>query len=688
MGILQKWGIGAELTFDDGRARVAMGRSLQAVRSLRQGLQSIAGAASQAFGGLGQAGLAVAPVAAGAGLLLRRSVQLASTFEDQRTVMRLMVGDVGRADSLLASLVQRAATTPFSQGDLIEGSKRLLRLTGDNTDRNLELMDVMMTMAALNPTKNVVDATEALLDATSGGGFERLKEFGVTLRASDFEMQAGDAGFAEAVTTSLMDALQRQTRGADVVGALGQTFRGRMSSLVDAIDNTLRPLGDRINARLGPALEGLIGQIDGARDKFVQAIDRIMTKGDELWARFGAPVVTRLGAAWTSLGTEGQVALLALATGAGAAAAGLASMAPVLGVVGFAVSGIASAVSAVAGIGLSAELLPVIAIAAAAAVAIGLLGAALVDGFALPGESAMQTMSRVLGEFVAGAQALWTDVGPGLMEFASGFMEAFGGDAGLAISELGDQLYALMASLGEFMAVLTPDGSVTTPWRMLGLIIGHVVGGALQFLGEMMEFVIALFDVGRAMVEPLLAAIIALSIGLGGLADGSLSFGEAFTWVIRGLSGLVLGFFQAMGQSFLGVGELFLRAVATIVRAVPGLGGLLGLEGSFGADAIGELRRSMSRQLTEATLGTELASLGRDQAAADPAPVFVDAPITTHVAVDTSVRVDSGEIARAGGGAAVRDSERGIGAPLAAPARGRILRRGLEVRRLTPTEVQ
>lgn len=688
-GILQRWGLGAELTFEDGRARVAMGRSLQAVRSLRQGLQGLSGAASQAFGGLGQAGLALAPVAAGAGLLLRRSVQLASTFEDQQTVMRLMVGDVAKADALMASLVQTAAETPFQQGDLIEGSKRLLRLTGDNIDRNKELLDLAMQMAAVNPTKSITDAVEAILDATSGGGFERWVEFGPRIKMSDIGAEAGTAAFADEVVSTMQAAMDRQTRGADVVGALGKTFKGRMSSLVDAIDNTLRPLGDRINARIGPAFEGLIEFVDGSRDKIVQAIDRIVAKGDDLWTRFGAPAVRRLRGLWDALGGEGQVALLTLAGGAAAALTAMAALAPVLGVVGFAVSGIASAVSAVAGVGLSAELLPAIAVVAAATVALGMLGAAFVSGFAEPGESSLQTVTRLLSDFAGWARALWVDLGPGLKEFGQGFVEAFGGDASLAIRELGTQLRGLGGSLMEFLAVLAPDAADIGGWRMLGRVIGHLVGGGLLGIGEVLKTVISLLDIGRSMVEPMIAAIIALAIGFGGLYDGSMSFGDSLTYVIRGISGLVLGVFQLFGSAFIGVAELFLRAVSLMVRAVPGLGPLLGLEGSFGADGLAEMRRSMSRSLTEATLGTDLAALTRDRATTAAAAQPDDAldPTTGRMIVQTSVQVDSQEVARASGSAAVRASERGIGPPLAAPTRGRVLRGGLEVQRLSPSEV-
>lgn len=688
-GLLQKWGLGAELEFRDGRARVAMGRTLEAVRSLRSGLVGLSQQASQAFGGLGQAGLAIAPIAAGAGLLLRRATQLASTFEQQQQVMRLLVGDVGQADALLASLVQRASTTPFAQGDLIEGSKRLLRLTGQNVDQNLELMDLMMTMAALNPTKNVTDAVEALLDATSGGGFERLKEFGVTLRAADFQMQAGEAGFAEAVTGALMDAIQRQTRGADVVGALGQTFSGRMSSLVDAVDNALRPLGERINARLGPAIEQVIAFLDGSRDKFVQAVDAVIAKGDELWTRFGRPFVRRVRAAWEALGTEGQVALLTAGAGVAALVTALAPLASALGVVGFAVSGIASAVSAVASVGLSAELLPLAAVAVVVAAAVGMLAAALISGFAQPGESAMQTVTRVLAGFVEQGRALWTEFGPGLSDLAVGFAEAFGGDVSRMVRELGVQLYALIGSAMEFIAVLAPDQAAVSYWRTLGRVIGHIAAGPFVLLGEALKFVVAVLDIGRSMMEPFLAAVIALAVGFGSLVDGSMTFGQAFTFVMQGLAGVIVGFFNIFASAFLGVAELIMRAVSVLIAAYPGLSALLGIEGSFGADAIAQLRRSLSRQLTEATLGVDLAAGRRDAAAADAAaaPVVVDDQRTTEVAVTTSVAVDSQEVARATGASAVRASERGIGPPLAAPARGRVLRGGLEVSRLSPTEV-
>lgn len=170
------------------------------------------------------------------------------------TTFNVLIGDTAKAQQLLVDIRKEAAATPFAENELIDASKRLLRFTGDNITQNKQLLRVAEEMAAINPSKTVVDASEALLDAQQGE-FERLKEFGVKLRKEEAKAAAKDArkngaAFGNDYLDAVVGALTKQTGGRDIVGALSKTFRGRVSTLRDIGRNLGREIG-------GPAFEVL-----------------------------------------------------------------------------------------------------------------------------------------------------------------------------------------------------------------------------------------------------------------------------------------------------------------------------------------------------------------------------------------------------------------------------------------------
>jgi len=164
-------------------------------------------------------------------------------MESRMVTMRTLIGDADKAAKLVSDIRDYAAATPFGEGELIEGSKRLLRLTGDNIARNQELLKLASQMAAINPSRNTTDAAEALLDASTGE-FERLKEFGIKLskKQVDDARKSGQT-LGEAAMESVFAAVKKQTGGRDVVAALSGTFQGIKSTLTDELKTTFRDLG-------------------------------------------------------------------------------------------------------------------------------------------------------------------------------------------------------------------------------------------------------------------------------------------------------------------------------------------------------------------------------------------------------------------------------------------------------------
>jgi hypothetical protein len=209
-------------------------------------------------------GLAVGLAAGGAGKTIFDSmIGSNATLESQRITFNTMMGDVGKATKLMNQLRGYAASTPFAQGDLIDGSKRLLRLTGENVDQNVKLVKLASQMAAINPDKTISDAAEAILDA-EGLEFERLKEFGLKLKRDDLKkMKKRGETLGQTALRGVEEALAKQTGGRDVVAALSQSFNGKLSTLKDNFTETMRLAGE-------PAFEVLKDGLDDIGKDFAK----------------------------------------------------------------------------------------------------------------------------------------------------------------------------------------------------------------------------------------------------------------------------------------------------------------------------------------------------------------------------------------------------------------------------------
>lgn len=237
----------------DREQQRAISRGVRGARRLERGWDGVAAAGRRTVGVVSDIGrnmlslrnLATGVLAgAGAKTILDMVIGSNAKLEQQRVTFRTMMGDVAKADALMARLRENAARTPFAEDEVIDASRRLLRLTRGNVNENLRLLKVAQEMAAINPDKTVTDAAEALLDAETGE-FERLKEFGIKLTKSDLKKnkKAGEE-LGQAALRGVNEALQGMTGGRSVVEAQAKTFEGRMSTLKDNIRNELRGLGE------------------------------------------------------------------------------------------------------------------------------------------------------------------------------------------------------------------------------------------------------------------------------------------------------------------------------------------------------------------------------------------------------------------------------------------------------------
>lgn len=697
-GLLQKWGLGVELKFGADEALRDMGRAQRGVQALQSAFGGLKEAGSRLAGGLGQFGLVLAPIAAGFGLAANKASGMAGDLEAQMLTMRVLLGDAGKAQGLIDKLVAEANATPFESGELIESSKRLLRLTGDNVDKNLEMLHVMETMAALNPTKTLTDSVEALLDASSGGGFERLKEFGIAFKAEDFAKTGRPGGqkWAEAVFKALKDRMQQLTKGEDLVASLGQTFQGRKSTFVDVFNNLLREVGKTINENVGQ-LFGPVGDFFTEQTPAIVAAFQGVSEAIRSGITRAQPYLAMVRSWWKELGGDGQKRLWSFVLGLGAFATIAVPIGGAIAGIVVAVSGLATAASALLPLleAVAAALTPEVILPAVAAFgALTAAAGAFYTAFARGGEGPLAFLKRIGGgaldtvrrgfDFVAAAattfwDAVWLGVGPAVAA---------------AWAQLVPTIQALGNRLGMVWAALTGTQGPAVDWLTIIQLLGEAVGWlAAQGIGRLAEAGLWLANVFQTIIDlfqPIIAYVTLLLRMWGLLAAGQVTFGQAIgnaiTVVIAGIVTLVATVINLLLTLVEGV----LRAVSTVINGVPGAKKILGGASSLGADQVAEFRASISNDFAKAVAGSELQGQEAAKAKGDAASPTVNVatgPVKAEVAVNTSVQVDGKEIARAQGDQAVRSGERGKTKPMPAEQRGRVLRSGLTVTPLGMGEV-
>lgn len=692
-GLLRKWGIGAELVFSAGGAIREMTRTSRTVGALRQSFQALKSGMVGIGFGLGQIALALTPLGIGFGALLAKSSALGANLESQLLTFRVLLGSAEKAEALISDIRKTAASTPFQEGDLIEGSKRLLRLSKDNVTENKRLLGIAMTMSALNPTKGITDSVEAMLDAASGGGFERLKEFGLAFRAEDFKDLGRPGG--EAWAAGIMEALQaeltKMTRGEDLVGALAGTFSGRLSTLKDQVLQTLTEIGMGINERIGPHVDDLIDRISGMKDEIVEAFDRLATEVENIYTTRIEPVLTSLTEWWDGLGSEARIGVLAGVAAVGALAAGLLSLGAVAGIAGLLLGGIVTLVGGIVTVisGLSVEAVVVVGavlLAAAAAVAI------FFGSFKREGESAWGFIARMGGALWGVLGEVWGAIQAAYEPFAQGFLKEFLPVLNHAIATMGPDVRALVRDVADLVGWLwfggMGDGAADV-WATLGRVIGGVLGYSLYYAALGVRLVVGGLRGIWTIIQPLILLLAEFGKAWVDVFTGASTAGEGLKRTIDLLMVAVVAMALSIFSTMLWFVENTLRMVETVIRAIPGANLLFG-DVSLGADSLAGMRDELADTLERGIIGIDLADSRkrRNQADAFSPSLNLTLPEPAITAkVESRVCVDGEDIGRATGDVKVRQGEKGQGPPMPAEARGRVLRGGLEVTQLRPSEV-
>ena len=261
------------------RLKGRLQRSNTALRNKGRAAQSAAGGVRTLTGTLGPLLKALALIAATRFVFIQ-----SAELETQRKSLEVLTGSLTKTNSIIQELQAFGSVTPFTSSELIEQTKRL-KAFGFQTD---ELVDTTKRLA------DVAGATGADLQgiATAFGQIRakgklqqeenlQLLERGVDittelknitgLQGEAFEkaQRQGKIG-ADLVNQALINLTNEG--GAFFEGATAQatTLNGKLSTLVDSVQNLARTLGEV----LGPAFKTILD----IATKTVQAIDNVFKR--------------------------------------------------------------------------------------------------------------------------------------------------------------------------------------------------------------------------------------------------------------------------------------------------------------------------------------------------------------------------------------------------------------------------
>ena len=261
------------------RLKGRLQRSNTALRNKGRAAKSAAGGVRTLTGTLGPLLKALALIAATRFVFIQ-----SAELETQRKSLEVLTGSLTKTNTIIKELQAFGSVTPFTSSELIEQTKRL-KAFGFQTD---ELVDTTKRLA------NVAGATGADLQGIATA-FGQIRAKGKLQQEENLQLLERGVD----ITTELknitglqgeaFEKAQRQGKiGADLVnqalinltneggaffgGATAQatTLNGKLSTLVDSVQNLARTLGEV----LGPAFKTILD----IATKTVQAIDNVFTR--------------------------------------------------------------------------------------------------------------------------------------------------------------------------------------------------------------------------------------------------------------------------------------------------------------------------------------------------------------------------------------------------------------------------
>jgi len=240
-------------------------------------LGSIASAmANVVSSGLRMAAVVGGTVTAALGYLAIKAATAAADVETQFHKLWTALKSPEAAQSMLDWARKFADVTPFSTGETIEAVARL-----ENYGLSAKQWLPMIGDMAASMGKSVVDGVEAIADAVSGGGLERLKEFGIStmmLLEAGAEKGAGGISYmGESALEALKAALASimSSRFAGAMDRMATTLAGKWSTFVGALQNLAATIGTALMPVLKPALDYMTRFVDALRERLGPVLERL-----------------------------------------------------------------------------------------------------------------------------------------------------------------------------------------------------------------------------------------------------------------------------------------------------------------------------------------------------------------------------------------------------------------------------
>ena len=276
----------------------------------------MAGVTSAAFNVMGRAAgvveravgrIALVSVAAGAGVIAiaRQALSTASQFETFNAKLTTAFKSPLVAAQKLREAMQYATETPFEVGEVVDAFVRLKFYGLDAATWMTRLGNMAGSMG-----KSFTDSVEAVADALSGGGLERMKEFGIGFAALKAAGAHGTVGGGIATATfddiaALQQALVRilDERFAGGMARAMDTAAGKVSNFRDTLTRVWLALGQALQpafralltaastwaTRLEAAVTRYSSRISGgalaATNKLLAAVNALIARAPQLWAQ-------------------------------------------------------------------------------------------------------------------------------------------------------------------------------------------------------------------------------------------------------------------------------------------------------------------------------------------------------------------------------------------------------------------
>lgn len=253
--------------------------SISRVNSRSVSLAQNAGAQVDGISSKIKTALATGAIATGATMVGKSMLEQASSMEQYRNTLNIVMKDNTKAAQTFAWATQFANKTPYETGEIVEATVKLTNY-GLEAQKTLPLIGDMAAVFA-GSGKTVNDATEAIADAQTGE-LERLKEFGITknmiveqgaktLAGIEIVNNKGQITNQKAFNAAMFSLMKDRYAGAMEIQS--KSYKGLMSTVTGVAKSGLARIvgiNESGDAIAGSAFDIVKQKLSGLADKLTQ----------------------------------------------------------------------------------------------------------------------------------------------------------------------------------------------------------------------------------------------------------------------------------------------------------------------------------------------------------------------------------------------------------------------------------